>query len=102
MEVVVEVKTSPGVYSFICLTEDDLMRLAEQKAEKQMACQPAAKATAITFTPSIEKIQAQERERVATLIDQSMTFWLADKYGVYAKPRILDAITPRPAGERNL
>ncbi|HWQ08066.1 MAG TPA: hypothetical protein VN436_03125 [Holophaga sp.] len=37
-----------------------------------------------------------ERERIATLIDESKVFWLADKYGVYARPRILDAITPKP------
>ena len=43
----VEVKIAPHDYKTITISDEDILRLAEQKAEAQWACQPAARACSI-------------------------------------------------------
>ena len=49
-EVKVEVKTSPSEYHTITLTEGDLMKLAEQKAEDGWFCYPSARAESVSVS----------------------------------------------------
>lgn len=42
-----------------------------------------------------ERERKEERERIIALIDQSETFYLADKFGVYAEAKIREALTPK-------
>lgn len=44
IRIVVEVKIGPSNYKTITIGDEDLLRLAEQKAEKEWACQPSARA----------------------------------------------------------
>ena len=48
----------------------------------------------ITLVEAYDLGAKQERERIIRLLDTSQTFYMADRFGVYAEPRIREALKP--------